>query len=114
MFFGEQKIQDYKDMKLKDILVEHLLFKGTRNSYTGEETNRAVEPAELVSSALFIYNLKSNATNKAAVKYYCEREARRKGIWNDKYGGLIIVPDKIWSACDEYNRTRNEEILKNI
>lgn len=113
MFFGEQKIQDYKDMNLKDILVEHLLFKGTRNSDTGEETNRTVEPAELVSSALFIYNLKSNATNKAAVKYYAEREARRNGIWDDKYGD-IIIPDKIWNACDEYNRTRNEEILKNI
>ena len=112
MFYSEQKIQDYRDIKLKDILIEHLLFKGTRFA-NGEPTNKYVKPDELVSSALFVYGLKSNATNKAAVKYYAEREARRNGQWHEKWDA-ICVPDNIWNACDNYNRTHDEELIKSI
>ena len=100
MFFVESKIKDYRDMKLDDILREHLLFKGTIDS-DGSSYNMEVKAKDLVSSGLFIYNLKANATNKQAIIYYCEREAQRRGIMNK---GLIIVPPEIWKECNEINR----------
>lgn len=100
MFFGEPTIKGYRDMVLDDILTEYLHFKGTWDD-DGEKINEAVTPKDLVSSALFIYGLKSNPTNRGAVIYYSEREARRRNILLD---GKIIVPAKLWKDCDNYNR----------
>lgn len=100
MFFADAKIENYRDMKLDDILREHLLFKGTIGS-DGTAENLEVKAKDLVSSGLFIYNLKANATNKQAIIYYCEREAQRRGIMSK---GYIIVPPEIWKECDAINR----------
>lgn len=82
MFFAEDKIKDYRDMKLDDILREHLLFKGTIDS-NGMSCNMKVKVKDLVSSGLFVYNLKTNATNKQAI---------------------IIVPPEIWKECNDVNK----------
>lgn len=101
MFSGEPTINDYRDMVLDDILKEYLYFKGTWDD-RGNEINKAVAPKELVGSALFIYGLKNNPTNKRSAEYYCEREARRRLILRD---GEIVIPAAIWKECDSYNRT---------
>lgn len=99
MFFADAKIKDYRDIKLDDILREHLLFKGTIDS-DGTPYNKEVKAKDLVSSGLFVYNLKSNTTNKQAIIYYCEREAQQRGILSN---GYIIVPSEIWKECNDIN-----------
>lgn len=103
-FFTEPTIKDYRDMKLDDVLKEFLLFKGTQNG-----DNKSVKVKELISSALFVYGLKSNPTNKAAVTYYLEKEARQRLIIEND---TIVVPSILWDECDKYNRehsNRKEE-----
>ena len=99
MFFADATIDNYRDMKLDDILREHLLFKGTIGG-DGKSCNKKVMAKDLVSSGLFLYNLKANATNKQAVIYYCEREAQRRDIMRD---GYIVVPDELWNECNVTN-----------
>lgn len=100
MFFGSPTVKDYRDMKLEDVLKEYLLFKGTRDR-NDVPCNQDVAPKELVGSALFVYNLKNNATNKSAILYYCERQARQN-LWFR--GGKISIPKEIWEECDKYNK----------
>lgn len=95
-FFTEPTIKDYRDMKLDDVLKEFLLFKGTQNG-----DNKSVKVKELISSALFVYGLKSNQTNKAAVTYYIEKEARQRMIF---IKDSIIIPRELWDECDKYNK----------
>ena len=100
MFSGQPTIKDYRDIVLDDVLREFLLFKGTWDN-NGNKTNEKVRPKDLVSSALFIYGLKDNATNKSSVAYYCEREARKRLLM---LGDYIVIPTSIWRECDEYNK----------
>lgn len=101
MFFTEPTIKDYRDMKLDDVLREFLLYKGTWDE-DGEPTNKKVTPKALCDSALYVYGLKSNPTNKRAVIYYCEREARARQIMD---GDTIKIPTDLWEKCDKYNKT---------
>lgn len=100
MFYGEPTISDYREMVLDDILKEYLKYKGTWDN-KGNDTNKTVRTKDLIGSALFVYGLKSNPTNRQAVEYYCEREARRRLIMLQDE---IVVPDNIWNECNEYNR----------
>lgn len=106
MFFADPKIEDYRDIILDDVLKEYLLFKGTIDT-DGSEINKRVYLPNIVGSALFIYNLKSNQTNKDAVKYYCEREARRRLILD---GNMIMVPKDIWNECNRINEQYKSRI----
>lgn len=98
MFFAERTIDEYRDISLPKVVKEYLLFKGTRNK-KGEAVNQRVRPKDLCSSALFVYKLKDNATNKSAVVYYCEREARRMGSMD---GEFIVINEEFWNECDKY------------
>lgn len=103
MFYGEQTLNDYRDMNILDIMKEFLLSKGTRcRNLKGEvvETNHEVSSSDLVSSGLFVYGLKLNQTNKQAIKYYCERFAHINQLWNGK---LIKIPFHLWEECDKKN-----------
>lgn len=106
MFFADPKIEDYRDIRLDDVLKEYLLFKGTIDT-DGSEINKKVYLPNIVGSALFIYNLKSNQTNKDVVKYYCEREARRRLILD---GSMIVVPNDIWNECNRINEQYKSRI----
>lgn len=100
MFFADPKIKDYREISLDDVLTEYLLCKGTWDS-KGNEINKKVSIKSIVDSALFIYNLKSNSTNKKAVEYYCEREACRRMLFSEN---SIVVPDDIWNKCNMKNK----------
>lgn len=100
MFFGERTLKEYRDIKLDDVMREFLLCKGTWNK-EGEPINKKVSPKGLVDSALYIYRLKYNSTNKKAMEYYCEREARKRNIMD---GSVICVPADLWEECDLHNR----------
>lgn len=93
-------IKEYRDMKLEDVLKEYLYTKGT---WDDEEKpcNKQVTPKELCRSALWLYSLKDNPTNKTNVVYYCEKKAREM-LW--MRSNRIIIPDEIWNDCDAYNR----------
>lgn len=99
MFFADRTINEYREISLASVVKEYLLFKGTRTK-NGEAINKKVRPKDLCGSALFVYKLKSNTTNKAAVVYYCEREARRRDSMD---GEFIIIPEKFWEVCDKIN-----------
>ena len=101
MFFGERTLNEYRDIKLDDVIREYLLCKGTWDK-DGEPINKKVHPKELVSSALYVYELKSNATNKRAMEWYCERAARIQQIMD---GTLICIPVELWEECDRHNRS---------
>ena len=103
MFYGEPRLHDYTDMDIPSIIREYLLMKGTRErDFQGEvnKINTIVSPSALVDSGLFLYGLKDNATNKKAIKYYCEKWARRNFYWD---GGHITVPTDLWDECDRKN-----------
>ena len=103
MFYGEPTLTDYREMDVQEIIKEYLLSKGTRGrdiKRNSIEINHEVLPSDLVSSGLFIYGLKANATNKQAVRYYCERYAHINQLWE---GRLIKVPFALWEECDKKN-----------
>lgn len=100
MFYGERTLKEYRDIKLDDVIREFLLCKGTWDK-DGKPINKKVSPKGLVESALCIYRLKYNSTNKKAMEWYCEREARVRQIMDDS---LIRIPEELWMECDEYNR----------
>ncbi len=102
MFVGLPTINEYREINTLEILKEYLLFKGTWDD-NGQPCNKTVSPnnKDLISSGLFVYGLKDNTTNRTAIAYYCEREARRNlAILNNK----IIIPKEIWDKCNEYNK----------
>lgn len=101
MFFSERTITDYRDIVLDDVLKEYLLFKGTRDS-DNKPMHQFVYIKDIIFAGLQIYSLKYNETNKKSVAYYCEREARRRNLYDDK-DGLITVPVRIWNECDAKN-----------
>ena len=98
MFVGEPTINDYREISLEDVLKEHLYFKGTYDERNVR--HNAVTPKELCNSALWIYGLKDNPTNRTNVMYYCERQARQNLWFKD---GKIVIPDELWKECNEYN-----------
>lgn len=100
MFFTEPTIKDYREISLPKVVEEFLLCKGTRK-HDGTAINQKVKPKDLCSSALFVYGLKDNATNKAAVVYYCERQARRSDSMD---GDFIKIPSEFWEKCDRKNK----------
>ena len=99
MFYGESTLTDYREMDVREIMKEYLLFKGTRGHNT-IEINHEVLPSDLVPSGLFVYGLKANATNKQAVRYYIERFAHINQLWE---GRLIKIPFALWVECDQLN-----------
>ena len=106
MFYNtEVTLDEYRDMDPVEIIREYLLTKGTWHHFCGskkpEQVNKLIHPKELVDSGLFVYGLKSNATNRKAVEYYCERWARQNLLLTDKC--LIKVPDELWNECDKKN-----------
>lgn len=100
MFFGERTLKEYRDIKLDDVVKEFLLCKGTWDK-DGKPINKKVAPKSLVDSALYVYRLKYNSTNKKAMEWYCEREARVRQIMT---GSLICIPPELWLECDKHNR----------
>lgn len=105
MFYGNRTIDDYRDIQLEEVLLEYLLFKGTRDP-AGNPIHRTVLPKQLVSSALYIYELKSNPTNIRAMEYYCERQARQLQIMGiDLFKEACInIPTDIWEKADMHNK----------
>ena len=95
MFFGERTLKEYRDIKLDDVIKEFLLCKGTWDK-DGKTINKKVAPKSLVDSALYVYGLKYNSTNKKAMEWYCEREARVRQIMT---GSLICIPPELWQEC---------------
>ena len=107
MFYGLPTLKEYRNMEIEKIIEEFLMTKGTwyKSPFKNEKPrpiNKEVNVKALVSSGLFVYELKDNATNRRAVEYYCERWGHiHQIISND---GVIRIPDEIWNKCDEYNR----------
>ncbi|MBR0116465.1 MAG: hypothetical protein IJM04_04205 [Prevotella sp.] len=100
MFFGERTLKEYRDISLMDVIREFLLSKGTWRE-NGIPSNLTVAPRDLVDSALFVYGLKYNSTNRKAMEYYCERKAREEQIMR---GSTILIPTELWEDCDRHNR----------
>ena len=108
MFYGGiPTIKEYRDMDIPSIIREHLLTKGTwsRNNHKDDSPypiNKVVFPKDLISSGLFVYELKDNPTNRRAIEYYCERWAQIHQIMDQK--GLIHIPEDLWKEADKKNK----------
>lgn len=100
MFVGESTIKEYRDISLEDVLKEFLYFKGTFDERQNP-CNKEVHPKDLCRSALWLYGLKDNPTNRTNVVYYCERQARQNLLFRRE---RIVIPEELWKECDEYNR----------
>ncbi len=100
MFFTEPTIKDYREIKLEPIIREFLYTKGTWND-NGKPINKQVYIDNLLDSALYVYGLKHNETNKRNILWYIERAARQEDCLSDK---LIYIPQELWAKCDEYNK----------
>ena len=106
MFYADRTIKDYREMDVPEIIREYLLTKGTWQN-TGkdgapEPANKFVKAKDFISSGLFVYGLKDNATNRLAVEYYCERWGRIHQVIDEE--GIIRIPDDLWEDCDWKNR----------
>lgn len=101
MFYSENpKIREYREIDLVEVLKEYLLYKGTRND-NNQPCHKIVSPKDLCSSALWLYELKDNPTNRRNVVYYCEKKAREALLVKSDH---IYIPESIWFECDDYNR----------
>lgn len=107
MFYSESpKLHEYREMDLTAILKEFLFYKGTRD-HENNPCNKLVSPTALCSSALWLYELKDNPTNRRNVVYYCEKKAR-EALWMTS--PYILIPEDIWRECDEYNKKMTNRV----
>ena len=106
MFYSETpKVREYREIDLVEVLKEYLRYKGTRND-NGQPCNKIVSPKALCSSAMWLYELKDNPTNRRNVVYYCEKKAR-EALWVKS--DYIYIPEAIWFECDDYNRKMTKQ-----
>lgn len=107
---SKETIQVYQQINIYDVIKETLLCKGVEIC-TGD---RLVAKKYLEDSALYLYELKANSTNRLHVGLTIDRLCQRNGLCSDKGDKWVIVPKDIYCEVKEINdsyktRCRKEE-----
>lgn len=99
----EQTLKTYQEINGLDVIEELLLFKGV--GIAG--SIRTVHKKYLDDTALALYNLKVNATNRLYVGLQLDRFYLRSGLVCDS--GRIRVPNDIYNRVKKLNDSYKTE-----
>ena len=85
-------IINYNDMKLKDVLREHL----RQNGDACLDGKRSVDVVPLVNTAIEVYHLRITSDSQLYVYYYLWDQAKDLGlqVWEGRFG-RIKIPENI-------------------
>lgn len=95
-------IEKYDEINGHDVIRETLLFKGCE--ICSEKVSvRYLQKKYLEETALYLYGLKVNATNRLYVSYVLDRYWRRNDLLPFDVKGYVIVPEDIYNECKKIN-----------
>lgn len=96
-------IEKYNEINGHDVIRETLLFKGCEIC-SEKGSVRYLQKKYLEKTALYLYGLKVNSTNKLYVSYALDIYWRRNDLLPiiDKRG-YVVVPDDIYNECKKIN-----------
>lgn len=95
-------IKKYDEINGHDVIRETLLFKGCEIC-SEKASIRYLQKKYLEETALYLYGLKVNATNKLYVSYALDIYWRRKDLLPINNGGYVVVPEDIYNECKKNN-----------
>lgn len=106
---NKDTIQVYQQIDIMDVIRETLLCKGVEVC-TNE---RLVAKKYLEDSALYLYELKANSTNRLHVGMTIDRLCQINGLCVEKSNKWVEVPkniyDEVKTINDSYKRSRQIE-----
>lgn len=95
-------IEKYDEINGHDVVRETLLFKGCEIC-SEKASVRYLQKKYLEETALYLYGLKVNATNRLYVSYVLDRYWRRNDLLPFDVKGYVIVPEDIYDECKKIN-----------
>ena len=91
-------LKTYENINLYDVIRETLLCKGVGVVASGYILKKLLE-----DSALYLYDLKANATNRLFVGLTIDRLCQVNGLAHEKSDKLVKVPMDIYNEVSEIN-----------
>lgn len=95
-------INKYSEINGHDVIKETLLYKGC-DICLEKDSVRYLQKKYLEETALYLYGLKVNATNKLYVGYTLDIYWRRNDLLPINKGGYVVVPEYIFNECKKIN-----------
>lgn len=95
-------IEKYDEINGHDVIRETLLYKGCELC-SEIASVQYIQKKYLEETALYLYGLKVNATNKLYVGYVLDRYWRRNDLQPFDMKGYVIVPKDIYNECKKIN-----------
>lgn len=96
-------IEKYDEINGHDVIRETLLFKGCEIC-SEKGSVRYLQKKYLEETALYLYGLKVNSTNKLYVSYALDIYWRRNDLLPMiDNRGYVVVPDDIYNECKKIN-----------
>lgn len=95
-------IKKYDEINGHDVIRETLLYKGCEIC-SEKSSVRYLQKKHLEETALYLYGLKVNATNKLYVGYALDIYWRRNDLLPIDKSGYIVVPEDIYNECKKIN-----------
>lgn len=92
-------LEAYENINLLDVIRETLLCKGVGVV----NSDRYIYKKLLEDSALYLYDLKANATNRLFVGLTIDRLCQVHGLAHEKSDKLVMVPVDIYNEVNEIN-----------
>lgn len=96
---SKETIQVYQQINIFDVVRETLLCKGVEIC----TSDRLIAKKYLEDSALYLYELKANSTNKLHVGLTIDRLCQQNGLCSEKGDKWVKVPENIYDAVKEIN-----------
>ena len=105
----KKTISTYEEIDIFDVIKETLLCKGEQVC----SNDGFIQKKLLEDSALYLYDLKCNATNKLFVGLTIDRLCLRNGLCHERKDALVKVPCHIYnevkSINDQYRKSCNQD-----
>lgn len=100
-------LEAYENINLLDVIRETLLCKGVGVV----NSDRYIYKKLLEDSALYLYDLKANATNRLFVGLTIDRLCQVHGLSHEKSDKLVMVPVDIYNEINEINNRYKRRYL---
>lgn len=106
---SKETIQVYQQINIYDVIKETLLCKGVEIC----TDDRLVAKKYLEDSALYLYELKANSTNRLHVGLTIDRLCQQNGLCSEKSDKWVKVPEDIYDEVkainDRYKQRHRKE-----
>lgn len=96
---SKETIQVYQQINIYDVIRETLLCKGVEIC----TSDRLLAKKYLEDSALYLYELKANSTNRLHVGMSIDRLCQMSGLCTEKGNKWVKVPKSIYDEVKEIN-----------